>query len=130
MEKIINWIKKIFKKVFHIHHYKVLLMYPPRPQYGDKYWGFLLVCTCGHKTLSKLPGTIEYISEMVTDKRACESNPPPLIELAIEIDPDMKLGSTYEARQEPSNVKCLNGLYLHKIAAEAMPNAIVMKSGL
>jgi hypothetical protein len=43
-----------------------------------------------------------------------------MTELSIVIDPDMKEGSLYMASSEPSDIKCLNGLYLHKVTIDLM----------
>ena len=40
------------------------------------------------------------------------------LDLGFVIDPDMKEGSLYLASVEPSKIKCLNGLYLHKVCID------------
>ena len=57
--------KAWIKKLLHRHKYTQLRMYPPRPQYGSHEWGFLLDCECGQSDLTKLPGTIKEVTEMV-----------------------------------------------------------------
>jgi hypothetical protein len=39
-------------------------------------------------------------------------------ELSFEIDPSMKEGGLYLASLEPSSIKCLNGMYLHRVCIE------------
>ena len=63
-------IKEIIKKMFHRHKYTKLRMYPPRKQYNEIGWGFLIECDCGHKKLTTTPRSITsvYCDKPIDDK--------------------------------------------------------------
>jgi hypothetical protein len=48
----------------HRHKFETLLLYPPRPIYGDDTWGFLLRCDCGKTKLTRLPYGIKSVMEV------------------------------------------------------------------
>lgn len=62
---------EIFRRLFHIHRYVTLVIYPPHNQRCSKAqckesntYGFLLRCDCGYYKLTKLPDTITTIFEV------------------------------------------------------------------
>lgn len=57
--------KSLMKKLFHIHKYTTLSMYPPKHVVdSDAEWGFLLRCNCGHVKSPSMPSTITTVEEV------------------------------------------------------------------
>ncbi len=54
-------VKSRLKELMHIHKYRTLLIYPPRKQYDEEEYGFLLKCACGDSKLTKLPGSVREV---------------------------------------------------------------------
>ena len=67
VQRLVIFMRDAFKKIMHRHKYTELRMYPPRPQYGDETWGFLVKCDCGHVKLTKLPRDITLVNEVVSE---------------------------------------------------------------
>ncbi len=67
VKRLVIFLRDKFKKLMHRHKYTELKMYPPRPKYGYKTWGFLVKCDCGHVKLTKLPSDITFVNEMVSE---------------------------------------------------------------
>lgn len=51
-------IKSRLKSALHWHKFTTLLIYPPRPKYGQEEFGFLLRCDCGYTKSTNLPRSI------------------------------------------------------------------------
>ena len=70
-------IKSRLKELMHRHKFETLLLYPPRPNYVDAYWGSLLLCDCGCTKLTRLPCFIKNVLEIgsiLKEEKSCHYN--------------------------------------------------------